>query len=119
MTCQKHGQQEVLLIEERKNSNIFPYSNSHLQKSGKLGFYSPLPFISQFSSHVRIQEFSSGGQDQSDKKKLSSSSYFTEVKWLISKKTIIVQGSRGGQTVSRGSNFFQGGPIVYSPKKPI
>ena len=37
--------------------------------------------------------------------------YFTEVKWLISKKTIIFQGSRGGggPTFSRG-----GGPIAYS-----
>ena len=31
-----------------------------------------------------------------------SSAYSSEVKWLISKKTIIFQGSRG-------SNFFQGG----------
>ena len=47
-----------------------------------------------------------------------SSAYFTEVKWLISKKTILVQGSRGGPTFSRGGggfNFFQGGgPIAYS-----
>ena len=33
----------------------------------------------------------------------------TEVKWLISKKIIIFQGSGGGPTFSRGSNFFQGG----------
>ena len=37
---------------------------------------------------------------------LYSSAYFTEVKWLISKKTIIFQGSRGGPTFSRGG----GGP---------
>ena len=67
--------------------------------------------------HARIQEFSSGGgPGQSDKKALAtfffeSSAYFTEVKWLNSKKTIIFQGSRGGPTFSRGggSNFFQGG----------
>ena len=75
--------------------------------------------------HARIQEFLSGGgggPGQSDKKALTtffffffffffqSSAYFTEVKWLISKKTIIFQGSRGGPTFSRGgSNFFQGG----------
>ena len=39
-----------------------------------------------------------------------SSAYFTEVKWLISKKTIIFQGSRGGPTFSRGG----GGPIAYT-----
>ena len=35
-----------------------------------------------------------------------------EVKWLLSKKTIIFQGSRGGPSFFRGgggSNFFQGG----------
>ena len=63
-----------------------------------------------------------GGPGQSDKKSPDnvlylSSAYFTEVKWLISKKTIIFQGSRGGPTFSRGgggSNFFQGGPIAYT-----
>ena len=68
------------------------------------------------------RNFRPGGPGQSDKKKadnffflffFSSSAYFTEVKWLISKKTIIFQGSRGGPTFSRGggggSNFFQGG----------
>ena len=34
--------------------------------------------------------------------------FFTEVIRLISKKTIIFQGSSGGLTFSRGSNFFQG-----------
>ena len=45
-----------------------------------------------------------------------SSAYFTEVKWLISKKTIIFQGSGGGLLFpGGGSNFFQGGvPIAYS-----
>ena len=75
--------------------------------------------------HARIQEFLSGGggPGQYDKKALtalffllffSSSAYFTEVKWLISKKTIIFQGSSGGPTFARGSNFFQGGPTAYS-----
>ena len=40
-------------------------------------------------------------------------SLFFSRKWLISKKTIIFQGSRGGPTFSRGagggSNFFRGG----------
>ena len=66
--------------------------------------------------------FRQGGPGQSDKKSPDnvlylSSAYFTEVKWLISKKTIIFQGSRGGPTFSRGgggSNFFQGGPIAYT-----
>ena len=59
--------------------------------------------------HARIQDFSSGGggPGQSDKKSpdnvfFKSSAYFTEVKWLISKKTIIFQGSRRGPTFSRG-----------------
>ena len=59
--------------------------------------------------------FSSGGgggrcgAGQSDKKKALttlfffwSSAYFTEVKWLISKKAIIFQGSRGSPTFSGG-----------------
>ena len=37
-----------------------------------------------------------------------SSAYSSEVKWLISKKTIIFQGSRG-------SNFFQGGSNCLFP----
>ena len=60
--------------------------------------------------------FVRGGLGQSDKKALTtfffsffeSSAYSTEVKWLISKKTIIFQGSSGGgggPTFSRrGSN---------------
>ena len=60
---------------------------------------------------MQIQEFSSGGgPGQSDKKSSDvflfvfflSSAYFTEVKWSISKKPIIFQGSRGGPTFSRG-----------------
>ena len=74
--------------------------------------------------HARIQIFSSGGggggAGQSNKKKspdnvFLSSAYFTEVKWLISKKTFIFQGSRGGPTYSRGwVQLFPGGPIAYS-----
>ena len=50
-----------------------------------------------------------GSPGQSDKKALTllflSSAYFTEVKWLISKKTIIFQGSRGVQHFpGEGSN---------------
>ena len=62
-----------------------------------------------------------GGPGQSDKKALTTFcfvflvlSLFTEVKWSISKKSIIFQSYRGGPTFSRGSNFFQGGPIAYS-----
>ena len=54
--------------------------------------------------HARIQDFSSGGGG-------GGPAYFTEVKWFISKETIIFQGSRGGPTFSKGgggSNFFQG-----------
>ena len=68
--------------------------------------------------------FVMGDPGQSDKKALTtffflfffSPQLITEVKWLISKKTITFQGSRGGPTFSRGegSNFFQGGPIAYS-----
>ena len=47
-----------------------------------------------------------GGPRQSDKKKHSDSvvcsAYFTEVKWLISKRNIIFQGSGGGPNFSRG-----------------
>ena len=77
--------------------------------------------------HARIQEISSGGPGQSDKKSSDNVFFipqliFTEVKWSISKKSIIFQGFRGGPTFSRGggSNIFQGGggvqpfPVAYS-----
>ena len=68
------------------------------------------------------RNFRQGDPGQSDKK---SSFFFsphliTEGKWLISKKTIIFQGSRGGPTFSRGGGGVQlfpgggGGPIAYS-----
>ena len=39
-----------------------------------------------------------------------------EVKWSISKKSIIFQGSRGGPTFCRQGEvqLFPGGPIAYS-----
>ena len=51
------------------------------------------------------RNFRQGGPGQSDKKVLTTS-----------KNSIIFQGSRGGPTFSRGSNFFQGGggAIAYS-----
>ena len=55
-----------------------------------------------------------GGPGQSDKK--SSDNVFflvRSVKWSISKKSIIFQGSRGGPTFSRGGGGG-GGPIAYS-----
>ena len=71
---------------------------------------------------ARIQDFSSGGgggPGQSDKKKLTTffSTHLTEVKWLISKKTIIFQGSRGGPTFSRGRGveLFPGGSNCLYP----
>ena len=69
-----------------------------------------------YIGHAQIQEFSSGwgGPGQSDKKSsdnrfFQSSAYFTEVKWFISKKTIIFQGSRGGPTFSREVQLFPAG----------
>ena len=72
--------------------------------------------------HARIQDFSSGGRGpgQSDKKALTTVFLVLSLFYLISKKTIICQGSRGGPTFSGGgggggeSNFFQGGPIAYT-----
>ena len=62
------------------------------------------------------RNFRQGGPGQSDIKKalttfFLSSAYFTEVNWLILKKTIIFQGSRGGPTFSRwgGPIFSRGG----------
>ena len=53
-----------------------------------------------------------GGPSQSDKKALTTFflvlSLFYSRKWLISKKTIIFQGSRGGPTFSRGGRTFSG-----------
>ena len=75
--------------------------------------------------HTRIQEFlSGGGGDQvhlAYKKAVTTfflfffSTYFIEVQWLLSKKTIICQGSTGaihfpggggGPTFYRGFNCF-------------
>ena len=72
--------------------------------------------VGKHGTDARIQEFSSGGGGRvqvSLTKKLwqrffQSSAYFTEVKWSISKKSIVFQGSRWGPIFSRGSNFFQG-----------
>ena len=48
-------------------------------------------------------------------------SLFYSRKWLISKKTIIFQGSRGGPSFSRGVQLFPGWgvPIAYSYRKYI
>ena len=71
--------------------------------------------------HARTQEFSSGGggvqvnltKNSDNVIFFKSSAYFTEVKWLISKKTIIFQSSRGDPTLSRGGGggvqLFPGG----------
>ena len=52
-----------------------------------------------------------GGPGQSDKKALTAFflvlSLFYSRKWLISKKTITFQGSRGGPTFSRGGGGVQ------------
>ena len=74
--------------------------------------------------HVRgSRNFGQGGPGQTDKKKALTTFFFSpqliaEVKWSVSKKSIIFQGSRGvqhfqgggGPTFSRGG----GGPIAYS-----
>ena len=57
--------------------------------------------------------FRQGGPGQSDKKALTTFfflvlSLFSEVKWSISNKAIIFQGSRGGPTFSRGVQLFPG-----------
>ena len=37
---------------------------------------------------------------------------------FMTEKTILFQGSRGGPTFSRGSNFFQGGPNANFYRNP-
>ena len=65
--------------------------------------------------------FVRGGPGQSDKKALTTFFFFfffspqlilqrSNGQWSISKKSIILQGSRGGPLFSRGG----GGPIAYS-----
>ena len=71
------------------------------------------------SRNFRQGRGSLGGPGQFDKKSSDyvfflfcffwSSAYFTEVKWSISKKSIIFQGSRGGPTFSRGGGGGGGG----------
>ena len=66
-----------------------------------------------------------GGPGQSDNVFLVLSLFYSQLS--ISKKPFIFQGSRGGSTFSRGSNFFRGGggggggggPIAYSLLKLI
>ena len=74
--------------------------------------------------HARIQEFSSGGRGVqvhlAYKKKLwklffQSSTYFTEVQWLLSKKTIICQGSSGVEHFPGGVQLFTGGSNCFFP----
>ena len=43
------------------------------------------------------------------------SSFYRSQMVNLKKKSIIFQGSRGGQTLLRGPNFFQGDPIAYYP----
>ena len=70
------------------------------------------------------RNFVRGGPGQSDKKKALTTfffffffffSYFTEVKWSISKKSITFQGSRGGPIFSRGVQLFPGGSNCLFP----
>ena len=80
------------------------------------------------SCHARIQEFSSGrgggggggGPGQSDNKSSDNVFFFfffffTKVKWSISKKSIIFQGSRGGPIFSRGGPTFSRGVQLLIP----
>ena len=80
-------------------------------------------WFSYHDYHARIQEISSGGgggvQVSLTKKALTTFFFspqliFTEVKWSISKKSIIFQGFRGGPRFSRG-----GGPTFSSCLFPI
>ena len=47
-----------------------------------------------------------------------SSAYFTEVKWSISKKSIIFQCPRGGPPFSWGSNFSRGVQLLIPYRNP-
>ena len=67
-----------------------------------------------------------GGPGQSDKKSpdvfILVLSLFYWSQMVNFEENYHFQGSRGGQTSSRGgggSNFFQGGPIAYTLWKPI
>ena len=77
--------------------------------------------------HARIQQFSSGGvQVNLTKKALTffflffflSSTYFTRVKWLISKKITIFQGSKGVQHLPGGATFSRGVQLLILYKNP-
>ena len=76
------------------------------------------PDISEI--HAQIQEFSSGGPGQSDRKKSSGVfvfcfflvlSLFYRSRMVNFKISIIFQGSRGGPTFSRGVQLFAGGGV--------
>ena len=71
--------------------------------------------------HARIQEFSSGVGGGGSRSTISQKSsdnvfflYFTEVKWLISKKISFFKVSEGVQHFPGGSTFSRGGPLAYS-----
>ena len=82
--------------------------------------------IYAYTTHARIQEFSSGGPGQSDKKSSDNVFFF----FFFFSPQLILQKSNGQfqrnlsffkvpEGVQHfpgggGSNFFQGGPIAYS-----
>ena len=73
--------------------------------------------------HARIQEFLPGGPglltEKSSDNFFKSSTYFIiGVQWFILRKTILIQGSRGGPTFGRGVQLFPGGggPNAYYPQ---
>ena len=90
----------------------------------KLLLFEPLQEISKNNvcatskAMRRSRNFRQGGPGQSDKKSSDNvfffSAYFKEVKWSISKKSIIFKVPEGVQHFPGGSNFFQGGPTAYS-----
>ena len=76
-----------------------------------------LVLVQPRKTHPFITERLLMGCKESNQTK-KSSAYFTEVKWSISKKSIIFKVPEGVQHFPGGSNYFQvgggGGPIAYS-----
>ena len=89
--------------------------------------YALITLVPRMRGSRKFRQGGGGGPGQSDKKSsdnvfflcfFSPQFIFTEVKWSISKKSIIFQGFRGGPTFSRGGGGGGGGvqlsPVAYS-----
>ena len=108
------------------NCNLARYNSQHYRILG-ISWIVYSSIISNPTQCMKMRgsrNFRQGGTGQVGKKALTTFSfspqliaYFTEDKWLISKKTIIFHGSRGDPTFSRAGPTFSNGVQLLIPYK--